>query len=111
MQHLEGITVLNSYMTYTTPWWVSLFLLGIIPLAWIAYWCFDQCHEYIGALFTLLTVVCLIFVLVGAFGGFEVEAGMVYECIIDRSVSFQELTSVYEVVKQRGDIYVLKFLK
>ena len=31
-----------------------------------------------------------------------------YECTVDKSVSFEELTDNYEIVDQRGDIWVLK---
>lgn len=112
MQHLEGITVLNEYMTYKDNNILMILLVGMFLAGLVAVLAAGKEWYGVCAVFSLLGIVCFItIIVVGVTGVYRSEAGIAFECIIDKSVSFQELTSVYEIVEQRGDIYVLKFLK
>lgn len=111
MEHLEGITILNEYMTYETPWFAYLFLalMGIFLMLSIIFAdCFSANHPCI--ICVCCTVVFGILMVIALCGVWNIEAGMVYECIIDDGVTYKELTSVYKIVEQHGDIYKLKFL-
>lgn len=109
MKHLEGITVLNEYMTYIPAEWTTIVFASSILFAIIAL--FFTIFDYPD-----VTIAFLIITLVVFLGGiicmcaFTIEDGMVYECFVDDSITFKELINTYEIIEQRGDIYKLKFL-
>lgn len=58
-----------------------------------------------GIGFTLAVVLILIFFWLGIFTSNKIAQ---YECTIDNKVSFVELYEKYDVIEQRGDIWVLE---
>ena len=112
MEHLEGIVVLNEYMTYETPWFVILFAVLTLTFFIAAIISTHQNNNWIIAVFTLCCLVFMVlFVIGGVSGVWDVEAGMIYECTITNDITYKELTETYEVIGQRGDIYKLKFIE
>ena len=109
MQHLEGITVINEYMTYKAPFWSAFIMLSAVLFCLISL-VFTSRHSKVAIIFWILTVlaiaasyICIYF--------FQVENGMVYECTISDDITYTELTNVYKIVGQHGNIYKLKFLE
>lgn len=50
----------------------------------------------------------LVFVICGILDGIIKTGEYRYECIIDDSVSYNEVVENYKIVEQRGDIWVLE---
>ena len=109
---LEGITVLNqgNVMQSVIPtWmWVALVIIGVVGWAGM-FICMEQCTEvgtvisccgWMGAL--------LIALVIGIANPQESTGRYRYECLIDETVSMTEVYERYEVIEQRGDIWVLE---
>lgn len=109
MEHLEGITVLNEYIQQApAPWTIIVFastiFFGLIALLSII---FDNAEA--SSIFLIITLIVMIIGII-FMCVFTIDDGTIYECIVDDSVTFKELTKKYEVIEQRGNIYKLKFL-
>ena len=109
MEHLEGITILNEYMTYETPWFATLLFILAAISAVVA---------IVGAANGQISICSIGFICFGIFfilamistsGLWDIETGIIYECTIADDVTYKKLTDVYEIVGQRGNIYKLKF--
>lgn len=110
MEHLEGITVLNEYMTYETPWFVLLLVFLTIISAFVAMVCAGNGKESACAIAFVCFIVLLIFATIGMCGVWDIETEMIYECTVADDITYKELTETYKIIEQRGDIYKLKFL-
>lgn len=105
---INGINVLNKISLTGLPTWadvtlVALVILGIIvaTISLIKDWPAIVCKCSI-----LITVVALV-----AWLGLinTIKTGDYrYECTIDDSVSYNDIVKNYEVIEQRGDIWVLE---
>ena len=100
---LEGITVLNE-VVYTNLNMVVFLLVCILVLvvATILAIKFD-----FPPLIMIIGVVGVIIIALpaGVLTGYEYTQ---YECTIDESVSMKEVYERYEIIEQRGDIWVLE---
>lgn len=110
MEHLEGITVLNEYMTYETPWFVFLLCFLTAISALIAIVCAGNGKELACTIALACFIILLIFTMIGLCGVWGIESEMIYECTVANDITYKELTETYEIIEQRGDIYKLKFL-
>lgn len=110
MEHLEGITILNEYMTYETSWFVLLFAVLSIIFFIAAMISTQQDNNWIIAALILCCIVFLVLFLIGVGGVWDIENGTIYECTIADNITYKELTKTYKIIEQRGDIYKLKFL-
>lgn len=110
MEHLEGIMVLNEYMTYETPWFVLLLVFLTAISALVAIVCAGNGKELACTIAFVCFAILLIFATIGLCGVWDIESGMVYECTVADDITYKQLTETYEIVEQRGDIYKLKFL-
>lgn len=96
---IEGVTVLNQTSLRT----VSITQIILWTVIIIVTLDFIMAEMYlIFPIALLCTVLVCVFVPTTHTGEYE------YECIIDESVSFNELYEKYEIVEQRGSIWVLK---
>jgi hypothetical protein len=109
---LEGIEILHQkeIMEFVTPNWVLpvAVLIGIlcIVMGWLLV---DMVLDMdCGILLGLFVgVICGLVIMLG--GSEKVPTGRYkYEATIDKSVSFVELYEHYDIVEQRGEIYILK---
>jgi len=107
---LEGITILTT-RTEVFPHIGSfiLLLIGIIMVVASLDWLFHADTDEIKFLISFLTV-GIISILIGTFGAIflKIPGDTIYEVTIDDSVSMNEFTNAYEVLEQRGQIYVVK---
>lgn len=105
---IEGITVLNKIAVTGVPSWmmISAIIISIIgfiifAIAIIAEWpAWKAIIPIIIILFTWF--ICGIFNITFTTGKYQ------YECIIDDSVSYNEVVDNYKIIEQRGDIWVLE---
>lgn len=107
---MDGITILSS-RTEVLPHIGSLILLciGIVITIADLYWiCHDESDD--GKFLISLLTVGFISILIGTFGAIflKIPSDTIYEVIIDDSASMVEFTNTYEVLEQRGQIYVVK---
>lgn len=109
---LEGITVLNQtpVMEGIISGWIMLTLLiGGLGLFVTCLIC-DSNHIRVGTIICgVLCVLCLVaFFILALWWPTEPSGRYRYECTIDESVSMTEVYERYEVIEQRGDIWVLE---
>lgn len=104
---IEGITVLNQEMIMTTPNICAV--LGIIGIICsiisfvLMLGCLSKALSVISGFFCILGIVITFICAVQ-----EVETDRYkYECTIDPQVSFADIYENYEIVEQRGEIWVL----
>lgn len=105
---VDGITILNKTAVTGLPTWVLVlafiaFVTGLIVFAvsmildgpvWIT---------------TSSLMIGLIVMIACVISKYTVKTGEYrYECIIDNSVSYNEVVENYKIVEQRGDIWVLE---
>lgn len=114
---MDGVTILNTYVENipTTGNFVVILIFSIIMAVLslvVAFVISDGFGEFNGA--------ALVFVIIAIFGTVSTiltinelttspkEPQTLYEATISDEVSFKDFTSKYEIIEQRGDIYVVK---
>ena len=105
---IEGITVLNKIAVTGVPSWmmisaIIICMIGIIvfAIAIISEW--PTWKAIIPIIIVLLIwFICGIFNITFTTGEYQ------YECIIDDSVPYNEVVDNYNIIEQRGDIWVLE---
>lgn len=105
---IEGITVLNKIAITGVPSWMmiltaAIFIIGLIvvAIAIISEW---PTWKVIIPIIIVLVIwfICGIFNITIKTGEYR------YECIIDDSVPYNEVVENYNIIDQRGDIWVLE---
>lgn len=105
---VEGITILNKTAVTGLPTWVLVlafiaFVTGLI--VFVVSMILD------GPVWITVSSLMFGLIVMIAYGIFNctVKTGEYrYECIIDDSVSYNEVVENYKIVEQRGDIWVLE---
>lgn len=105
----EGITILNKVAVTGLPSWVMIsaaivliigmivFLISITMVDWPVW---TAIIPFISAV--LIGVTCVFLNLIIKTGEYR------YECVIDDSVSYNEVVENYKIIERRGDIWVLE---
>lgn len=110
---MSGINILNATQIMESPLWtVLLIAFGILCLA-VSFALFFVSCLTIGnksiIIAIILFIVGLISLFVGVDHSYTIPTGKYkYEVTIDENVSFTELNSKYNIIEQRGSIYVLE---
>lgn len=109
---MDGVTILN---TFTVSDCSSLaMIIGIISGIISAIFFYFMIDSYGGTDTICYGIVCVIaligamFILFMSQNHWRVNVRQRHECILDSNVSFVELYEKYDVVEQRGDIWVLE---
>ena len=105
---VEGITILNKIAVTGLPTWmmvsaIIICMIGLIAfaIAIIAEW--PAWKAIVPIIIVLVTwFICGIFNITFKTGEYR------YECIIDDSVPYNEVVENYNIIEQRGDIWVLE---
>lgn len=112
---MSGINVLNTIQIMTNPLWVNiLFILsGILFFTGIFFiWLWVRTTEISDKKLNtglILFVISFILLIVCSIHEGSIPTGKYkYEVTIDENVSFTELNSKYNIIEQRGSIYVLE---
>lgn len=104
---MEGVRILNEISPMSAGVWVSIGLfvaIGILSLLLsIITLDLDKRNRVI---LILISIIPFVFAVVLFFT--EYTKPMKYEATIDDNVKISEFEKKYEIVKQRGDIYVIK---
>lgn len=105
---VEGITILNTTAVTGLPTWVSVLAFVIFFIGAIVFAVSMILDGPVWVTASSLMIGLIIMIACGIFK-YTVKTGEYrYECIIDDSVSYNEVVENYKIVKQRGDIWVLE---
>ena len=111
---MEGVTILNTTPITGLPMW----LIIVCIIACVAFVVFDamiitdivvfkrKTRKILIVIFTILAITAP--TLFGYLNSIYETGHYYYECVIEDTASFNEIMNTYEVVDQRGDIWVLK---
>lgn len=105
---VEGITILNTTAVTGLPTWVSVLAFVIFFIGAIVFAVSMILDGPVWVTASSLMIGLIIMIACGIFK-YTVKTGEYrYECIIDDSVSYNEVVENYKIVEQRGDIWVLE---
>lgn len=109
---MEGVTILNQLEIMKEPGWWLWAVLGCgiaLVIGMFTLLTNDYRSDIVGLLASVAAILGLFGMLVLIWGDWTEPTGKYeYEAIIDDTVVFTELYEKYEVVEQRGEIWVLK---
>lgn len=102
---MEGVRVLNEISPISAGVWlcIGLFILIGVGTLFIGISVFDKGQWFVPILLSLIPFMIAIILFFT-----ENTKHMKYEAIIDDNVKLSEFEKKYEIVKKRGDIYVIK---
>lgn len=105
---VEGITILNTTAVTGLPTRVSVLAFVIFFIGAIVFAVSMILDGPVWVTASSLMIGLIIMIACGIFK-YTVKTGEYrYECIIDDSVSYNEVVENYKIVEQRGDIWVLE---
>ena len=111
---MEGVIILNTTPVTGLPMW----LIIVCIIACVAFVVFDamiitdvvvfkrKTRKILIVIFTILAITAP--TLFGHLNSIYETGHYYYECVIEDTASFNEIMNTYEIVDQRGDIWVLK---
>lgn len=102
---MDGVRILNEISPMSAGIWVSIGLfvaIGILSL-FIGIPVFDKGQRIVPILVSLIPFLIAIILFFT-----EYTSPIKYEATIDDNVKISEFEKKYEIVEQRGDIYVIK---
>ena len=113
---LNGIDILNKEEILTTPEWIGLvltistviFIVSIIFAFVFLFTSNDTASFFFIIIFVCSSIVCVIFNYINDTYNCEPTGRYRYEATIDDSVSITEVYDHYNVIEQRGDIWILE---
>ena len=109
---IEGITILNQTEIIVLSYWFQIcFFVGLIIAVGFMIVGIINIDKTCGVVLAITSLVMFVALLVMTWLSpvFEKPSGRYkYECLIDKSVSMTEVHEKYEVIEQRGDIWVLE---
>ena len=105
---VEGITILNKVAVTGLPTWVSVLAFVIFFIGAIVFAVSMVLDGPVWITTSSLMISLIVMVACGTFKHTVKTCEYRYECIIDDSVSYNEVVENYKIVEQRGDIWVLE---
>lgn len=106
---IEGITILNKIAITGLPTWLTITWIAIVMISFgvmVVGGLITECNIKIAA---TAGVVALVMFFTGLILHCTIKTGEYrYECTIDDSVSYNDIVKNYEIIEQRGDIWVLE---
>lgn len=111
---MEGVTILNTTPVTGLPMW----LIIVCIIACVTFVVFDamiitdvvvfkrKTRKILIVIFTILAITAP--TLFGHLNNIYETGHYYYECVIEDTASFNEIMNTYEVVDQRGDIWVFE---
>ena len=104
---IKGITILNKIAVTGVPSWVLVSAIIICIIGFIVF-AIAIIADWPTWTAIIPAVSLLIFVICGILDGIIKTGEYRYECIIDDSVSYNEVVENYKIVERRGDIWILE---
>lgn len=114
--HINGVTELNIIEVYQTPWWLSLSLLITAVCAIVLIVILGNLQSPRSSTILILGIIIILLILIigglgitHSFGWFDEYSYTKYEVVVNNDVNLNEFNKTYEIIEQRGQIYVIKF--
>lgn len=101
---IEGVEILNQTMIIKSPTW---FLFTVSILIGLVLICFMESGKSKLPIFIALLLVLALLIML-SINPKEITGRYRYEAAVDESVSFTEMYERYDVVEQRGQIWILE---
>lgn len=108
---MDGITILNTIMVDDYAQWVlpTVLALGLICIvALVLMLNSNDTGVVIFGTISLLAMIAIPTIVITSKSHWRINERNQYECIIDDSVSINEVYENYNVLERRGDIWVLE---
>lgn len=108
---MDGITILNTTIVDDYAQWVlpTVLALGLICIvALVLMLNSDDTGVVIFGTISLLAMIAIPTIVITSKSHWRINERNQYECIIDDSVSINEVYENYNVLERRGDIWVLE---
>ena len=105
---IEGITILNKIAVTGVPSWVLISAAAILIIGLIVFAISIIAEWPTWTAIVSIIIVLLIWFICGILNITIKTGEYQYECIIDDSVSYNEIVENYNIIEQRGDIWVLE---
>lgn len=116
MMHTNGVTELNSIDVYTTPWWLSLSLLITAVCVIILIVILGNLQSPRSSTVLILGIIIILLILIigglgitHSFGWLDEYSYTKYEVVVNNDVNLNDFNKTYEILEQRGQIYVVRF--
>ena len=105
---VEGITVLNKIAVTGVPSWVLISAAAILIIGLIVF-AISIIAEWPTWTAIVSTIIVLLIWFICGILNITIKTGEYqYECIIDDSVPYNKVVENYNIIEQRGDIWVLE---
>lgn len=108
---MSGVEILTSYeVSHISVWWLILVILaGSATIIGITYFAFERIKrkQLIYGLVGLVGV-CSVIALGVFVDNFRVDNHMRYECLVNDTVSANELYENYEIIDKKDKIWILE---
>ena len=108
---MDGITILNTIIVDDCADWVSFIALalGVICIvAFILTLTSNDNRVIIFGIISLLAIIAMPIIIIASKTHWRTNERNQYECIIDDSVSINEVYEKYNVIERRGKIWILE---
>ena len=108
---MDGITILNTIIVNDRADWVSftVLALGVICIvAFVLTLTSNDNRVIIFGIISLLAIIATPIIIIASKTHWRTNERNQYECIIDDSVSINEVYENYNVIERRGEIWVLE---
>ena len=108
---MDGITILNTIIVDDCEQWVvpTVLALGLICIvALVLMLNSNDTGVVIFGTISLLAIIATPIIIIASKTHWRTNERNQYECIIDDSVSINEVYENYNVIERRGDIWVLE---
>ena len=108
---MDGITILNTIIVNDRADWVSftVLALGVICIvAFILTLTSNDNRVIIFGIISLLAMIAMPIIVITSKTHWRTNERNQYECIIDDSVSINEVYEKYNVIERRGKIWILE---
>lgn len=105
---IEGITILNKIAVTGVPSWVLISAAAILIIGLIVF-AISIIAEWPTWIAIVSTIIVLLIWFICGILNITIKTGEYqYECIIDDSVPYNKVVENYNIIEQRGDIWVLE---
>ena len=105
---VEGITILNKTAVTGLPTWALVLAFVIFFIGAIVFAASVILDGPVWVTASSLMIGLIVMIAYGIFNCTVKTGEYRYECIIDDSVSYNEVVENYKIIEQRGDIWILE---
>ena len=105
---IEGVEILNKTKIMDSPSWFFPVLIGLFIIIFIALFCglSLSCDHFI---FPIIAIIAFCGVIALGIINPKIHTGQYsYECMIEDTASLNDVSDTYEIVEQRGKIWILE---